>query len=63
MDIETTGEGDAIIFFDGIAHIGTWKKSENDRTRFYTAANEEIRLNAGKIWVEVVPTDRNVEYN
>lgn len=62
LDIKTDGEGDAIVFQDGQAVTGTWKK-DNNRTRFYDVNDEEIELNAGQTWIEVVPTDRQVEYN
>lgn len=61
---DVTGEGEAISFVDGGANIGTWKKENTqDRTRFYYENGDEVELNRGTIWVEVVPVDRAVEYN
>jgi len=35
----------------------------NERTMFYDDSGNEIKFNAGPIWVEVIPTDRDIEYN
>ncbi len=64
LNMETIGEGDAIVFRDGKAIEGTWKKEKRgDRTMFYDQAGGEIDFNAGQTWIEVVPTDRDVTYN
>lgn len=64
LAMETIGEGGALIFQDGQMINGTWKKEDREeRTRFYDSEGNEIRFNPGPIWIEVVPTDRNVEYN
>lgn len=64
LAMETIGEGGALIFQDGEMINGTWKKdNREERTRFYDSDGNEIRFNPGPIWIEVVPTDRNVEYN
>jgi hypothetical protein len=64
LSMETIGEGDSIVFQDGEAKVGRWKKSEREeRTRFYDANNKEIEFDAGPTWVQVVPTDREVSYN
>jgi hypothetical protein len=55
--IQTTGEGDALVVQDGRIILGRWKKStRTDRLRFYDAAGQEIKMNAGKTWIEVVPS-------
>jgi len=54
--METLGTGTAVVFLDGTRIDGTWKKaSRTEKTRFYDSAGAEIRLNRGKIWIEVVP--------
>lgn len=59
--VETLGSGDAIFAFDGNAYHGTWKKaSKSGRTLFFDGAGKEMTLNAGPIWVQVVPTDAKV---
>ncbi|MDD5040738.1 MAG: DUF3048 domain-containing protein [Patescibacteria group bacterium] len=64
LGMDTVDEGVALIFRDGTAIEGQWKKaSVSDRTRYYDADGDEIELNAGTTWVEIVPTDRDVEYD
>lgn len=64
LGMETIGEGDSVVFVDGQAIKGKWKKpTREDRTRFYNDDNQEIQLNAGTTWVEIVPSDRSVVYN
>jgi hypothetical protein len=61
--IDTVGTGRAVIFQDGVAKEGSWKKdSESGRTRFFDAAGAEIPFNRGRTWIEVVPTDSPVGY-
>lgn len=61
--IVTVGEGDALIALDGALVHGTWRKDDRvSRTRFYDASGNQIRLNPGPTWIEVVPTDTPVDY-
>ena len=61
--IDTVGSGRAVVFRDGIAIEGSWRKdSEPGRTRFYDAAGNEISFNRGRTWIEVVPSDSAVGY-
>ncbi len=63
IDVVTIGEGEAIVFQDGVAVEGRWEKVERgDRTKFYDTDGEEIKFNAGTTWIEVVPNDREVTY-
>lgn len=53
---KTVGSGQAVVFLDGQAIIGTWQRSDlNSRTRFYNENNQEILFNAGLTWIEAVP--------
>ncbi len=55
--IQTVGSGDALIVQDGEAYLARWsKESRTDRLRFYTQDGYEISLNAGKTWIEIVPS-------
>jgi len=64
LGMDVIGEGEAIIFIDGLATVGTWeKKSREGRTIFYDASGNEIEFNAGPIWIDVVPTDRDIVFN
>lgn len=54
-EIQTRGSGDAVVLRDGDIIYGSWQKDEGDRIRFLDADSEEIVLNAGTTWIEVVP--------
>jgi Protein of unknown function (DUF3048) N-terminal domain/Protein of unknown function (DUF3048) C-terminal domain len=61
--IDTVGSGRAVVFQDGIAIEGSWRKdTETARTRFYDGAGNEIYFNRGRTWIEVVPSDSAVGY-
>jgi hypothetical protein len=61
--IETVGEGEAIVFQDGLRIDGTWEKeAKGGRTKFYDSAGVEIKFNPGVTWVEVVPINTEVEF-
>lgn len=64
LAMTTIGQGEAIIFRDGVAVSGRWeKKDRNSRTLFYDDSGKEIAFDAGTTWIEVVPTDRDIVYN
>ncbi len=59
----TIGTGKALIFLDGKAIVGTWKKPKRiDRTLFFDEKGKEITFNRGQIWIEVVSIDTKVTY-
>ena len=61
--IDTVGTGPAVVFQDGVAIAGSWRKdSEAGRTRFYDSAGNEISFNRGTTWIEVVPDGSSVDY-
>jgi hypothetical protein len=61
--LDQIGSGKAIVFRDGKALAGTWRKSDvGDLTRFYGADGKEITLVRGRIFIQVVPTGTNVTY-
>ena len=47
------GEGDAIVFTNGKAIKGKWKRLDGDFTppKFYDENDEEIIFNQGKTWI------------
>lgn len=60
---EVVGKDDAIIFQNGEAIEGTWKKpDEEDMMVFYDKKGKEIELVAGKIWIEILPSGNKVSY-
>lgn len=61
--IKTIGEGEAIVFQDGLRIDGTWEKEEKGgRTKFCDSAGVQIKFNPGVTWVEVIPIGTDVEY-
>lgn len=62
-DITVIGSGDAIIFLDGKAIEGYWKKqSQNKRTIFYDENGDEIEFNRGTTWIEVVSNKTYIDF-
>ena len=60
-DIRTTGEGDGYVLQDGQVIEVTWSKpSATERLRFYVG-EEEVAMNAGVTWIEVVPSEDVIE--
>jgi hypothetical protein len=63
MLYDTTGQGDAIVFQDGQAIKGTWKKpNPTSHIRFYDKQGTEIALNRGQTFIEIVPEGNTVTY-
>ena len=63
MYYEVTGTGKAIVFQNGEAIKGTWKKdSALDREVFYDTNGDEIKMVRGATWVEIVPSTNEVTY-
>ena len=59
----TTGEGQAVVFQDGVTIEGSWAKaSASERTRFYDAEGKEIAFNRGQTWVEVLAVSDPLSY-
>lgn len=60
---QTTGEGKALVFRDGKAIEGVWKKPErNSRTIFYDTGGQEVEFNRGRTWIAVVPLETQVSH-
>jgi len=61
LELETVGQGNALVLQDGKKITAVWKKeSTNDRLRFYAEDGKEISWNAGKTWIEVVSTNQEI---
>jgi len=58
------GAGTGIVFQDGKATKVNWQKADkNARTKYIDASTgKEIELNAGKIWIAMLPIGTNVTY-
>jgi hypothetical protein len=53
--VRTIGEGVMHLFHNGEEIIGTWKKPiAQDRLRFYDEDGDEIAMNPGKTWIEIL---------
>ena len=53
--------GTVYIITDGKAINITWKKdSATDRTKYYLEDGTELKLNVGKTYIAVVPTDTTI---
>ncbi|HYN68830.1 MAG TPA: DUF3048 domain-containing protein, partial [Candidatus Eisenbacteria bacterium] len=61
--LDQVGSGKAIVFRDGKAIVGTWKKADNNAlTRFLDGDGNEVPLVRGRIFIQVVPTGTNVTF-
>ncbi len=61
--IGNVGSGKAIVFKEGKAITGTWKKtSDTDLTRFYDSTSSEISLVRGEIFIQSVPIGTAVTF-
>ena len=61
--VANVGSGKAIVFEEGRAITGTWKKASNtDLTRLYDEAGTEIPLVRGEIFIQSVPIGTAVTY-
>jgi len=59
--LDQIGSGQAIVYRDGVAVAGTWRKPDvGGLTRFFDASGQEIALVRGRIFVQVVPTGTRV---
>lgn len=60
---ENIGTGNAIIFQNGNAIEGTWKKDKIDgRTQYFDKTGKEISFVKGQIWIEAVPAGNTINY-
>ena len=59
LDIDYLSGGSGMYITNGKAVPITWKRaSANDITHYYTQDGQEITLNPGKTWVEIVENSR-----
>ncbi len=63
LEMDPIGSGPAVICLDGLCQEGEWKKDGfYSRTLFYNKDNNEVELNSGQTWVEVVRPEVVIEY-
>ena len=64
INVGNVGSGKAIVFKEGKAITGTWKKtSDTALTRYYDDSGNEIPLVRGEIFMQSVPPGTAVTYN
>lgn len=52
---QTTGSGAMVVFQDGQAQKGTWKKaSAKEQFEFVDEAGQKLALNPGQTWFSIV---------
>lgn len=62
--VRTRGSGDALIFRDGKVIDAEWSKEKGERTKFMFPDNDqEIPINVGITWLQVISADTSIEYN
>lgn len=61
LSMELDSRGKAILIKDGIVVEGFWEKNENTWTEFYNNLGQEIKLNPGQTWIELVPDTLEVK--
>lgn len=60
---KTVGEGDAIVFQDGQAIKGKWRKKDGKaHIMFYDQSGNKIALNRGQTFIEILPKGNTVNY-
>lgn len=63
-DIKIIGEGKGLYITNGKVIDVTWKKAKrSDKTRYYDSNGDEIKLNPGHTWVQVVTLTTPVKIN
>lgn len=61
LQLETIGEGNGQYITKGEIINISWKKTgERDKTYFYDDNNNEIKLNPGKTWIQIVSDNNEV---
>lgn len=63
LSMDFIGEGRGLLFFKGGSEEIIWKKEEmKSRTVFYYQQGDRVALAPGNIWLQIVPTDIEIEY-
>jgi Protein of unknown function (DUF3048) N-terminal domain/Protein of unknown function (DUF3048) C-terminal domain len=61
IDQEVLGTGEARVFMDGVERAVKWRKPDAATPlRFYDASGDELRLNAGPVWIVALPSLENL---
>lgn len=60
MDLE--GSNKALYFRNGVVSEGYWEKEGENMTSFYNDNDNEITVNPGNTWIQIVPTNTKITY-
>ncbi|HSV30519.1 MAG TPA: DUF3048 domain-containing protein [Atribacteraceae bacterium] len=64
LEIRFVGRGDGWAFLDGKAVRLTWEKRDlRDKTQFFLPDGRELKINPGKLWIQVVNTNTPVNFH
>ncbi len=62
LSVRTTGEGNGLFLQDGLLKEITWKREAiTNLPRFYDHDGNELKMNAGQTWIEVVQSLQQVD--
>lgn len=63
VNLAVTGEGKVYIARDGQVIEGTWRKADRTtRTLWYDDSGQQIPLDRGNIWIEILPQTGTIDY-
>lgn len=61
LAIDTVGEGEALIFRDGLSLSGSWiRQNPRDRTRYYYGDGQPIMLRPGHTWIHLLAPNETI---
>lgn len=61
VTVRLTGQGRAVVFMDGQAVEGLWKKT-GSRIIYTDPSGKELPINPGPVWVELVPRAKEASF-
>jgi hypothetical protein len=61
QDIDLESGGKMKLFRDGLLIEGSWENNKGDIT-YFNAAGEQIKINPGQTWIQVVPNGTEITY-
>ena len=62
--LETTGEGQALLFYGGAVVEGTWARdSYDDPFALALPSGDEMVVPRGKMWISVFPNTGSVDWS
>ncbi|MEC9489930.1 MAG: DUF3048 domain-containing protein [Halanaerobiales bacterium] len=61
QDIDLESGGKMQLFRDGLVIEGSWDNNKGDIT-YFNAAGEQIKINPGQTWIQVVPNGTEITY-